>query len=101
MSRSASSVMRSAWKERISDQRTSGLTIKQWCKNHRVSIQQFYYWKKRVTETNSERLSFVELVEEQKDGINIECGNLKIRLEKGFDAVTLRDCLSVLRKITC
>ncbi len=101
MSKTAFSAACTEWKDRISEQRTSGLTIKQWCKERQISTQQFYYWKKRVVESGLERRSFIELAEGRKEGIIIECGNLKIRLEKGFDITTLRDCLSVLGKITC
>lgn len=89
------------WKNRIAEQRMSGLSIQKWCEEHQVSKQQFHYWKTRLAEPELQVSSFTQLPNEQKKGIVIECGNLSVRLEKGFDATTLRECLSVLCKLPC
>ena len=102
MAKRASAEKRSEWEERVRKQRESGLSIAKWCGQQHISTHLFHYWRKRIF-LNQElnRSCFTELAETQEGGVLIECGGLKIRLEKGFDPATLRDCLSVLRKIAC
>ncbi|MCR4687449.1 MAG: hypothetical protein K5659_07755 [Lachnospiraceae bacterium] len=33
------------WATRCSDQKSSGLTVPEWCRQNNLSIHKFYYWK--------------------------------------------------------
>lgn len=39
------------WAGRFHDQKSSGLTVKEWCSQNEVSIHAFYYWKGIAKET--------------------------------------------------
>ena len=41
----------SKWTARFHDQKSSGLTVKDWCSQNDVSIHAFYYWKGVAKET--------------------------------------------------
>ena len=36
------------WADIIRDQQSSSLTVKDWCSQHQVSKDQFYYWKRKL-----------------------------------------------------
>ena len=38
------------WTARFSDQRASGLTVRQWCDQNHVSIHKYNYWKHQLKE---------------------------------------------------
>jgi len=40
----------SAWAKNIHDQQNSGLKIKDWCSQNGKSLEQFYYWKRKLKE---------------------------------------------------
>lgn len=37
-----------AWRERLADAAQSGLSVKEWCSRNGFSIDQYYYWKRRL-----------------------------------------------------
>jgi hypothetical protein len=45
--------------------------------------------------------SFRELPETQGTGVSIEYQGVRIHLDRGFDALTFKSCLSILRGIPC
>ncbi|WP_305816444.1 IS66 family insertion sequence element accessory protein TnpA [Photobacterium leiognathi] len=36
------------WQERLQQQKDSGNTINDWCAQHQLSVQRFYYWQKKL-----------------------------------------------------
>ena len=42
---------RDQWRERIAEQARSGLSIKQFCKGRGIAEHVFYYWRKRLRQT--------------------------------------------------
>ena len=40
----------SEWAARFSDQKASGLTVRQWCEKNEISIHKYNYWKHRLRE---------------------------------------------------
>ena len=39
------------WTDIIREQQSSSLTVKDWCSQHQVSKDQFYYWKRKLKDT--------------------------------------------------
>jgi transposase-like protein len=89
------------WKDRISQQQQSGLSIKQWCSQNQIKPHIFYYWKKRLSYKNASisHSSFTELTPPKETGISIECHGFLLRLDKHFDPFTLKQCLITLREL--
>jgi hypothetical protein len=43
--------LREQWRERIAEHARSGLSIKQFCKGRGIAEHVFYYWRKRLRQT--------------------------------------------------
>ncbi len=48
MKSSKHEMLRSQWIELIKQQKESGLSVRKWCQENRVSAAQYYYWLKIV-----------------------------------------------------
>lgn len=105
MAQPLSSTEKQKWQERIFQQQESGLSIKQWCCNHQILPHIFYYWKKRLHSANTplNRSSFVELPQQAKKetGITIEYCEFRVHLNKNFESSILKQCLTVLKELSC
>lgn len=95
--RTSSIELRLTWEERIQKQKASGLTIQHWCRDNQIPIYLFYAWKRRLSPKTLSRGCFIEIAEAKDVGITIEMNGISIRLEKHFDAATLKRCLETLR----
>jgi transposase-like protein len=90
------------WQELIRQQEQSKLSVTAFCREHGISDQSFYNWRKRLS--GSEPVRFA-LVEGGAPGTNdnapvelILAGGDRLRIAPGIDAATLRTVLSVLRE---
>lgn len=104
MAQPLSSAEKQEWQKRILKQQESGLSIKQWCCNHQIPVHAFYYWKKRLHFANTplNRSSFFELPQPKKEnGITIEYCEFRVLLEKGFEPSILKQCLTILKELSC
>jgi len=36
------------WSNRFQEQKSSGLTIREWCEQQQITMPNYYYWKKRI-----------------------------------------------------
>lgn len=81
------------WKERVENQKESGLSIKAWCKQNHISVSTFLYWRNRG------KKSFRELVDDNPlSGLYISpFGNVEIRKE--FDGFALKEVMKCLRNL--
>lgn len=68
----------SLWKQRIEEQKNSGMGIREWCESQKLSKDAYYYWRKKLQRISSpctERISFVELpVRKEEPGPGGTCG---------------------------
>ena len=48
------------WRERIAAQERSGLTVARFCREHELTEQSFYLWRKRLREPQPMRFALVE-----------------------------------------
>lgn len=100
MSKPISLEKRTEWEEKFRQQRESGFSIDRWCRENRIPPHTFYYWKERLfPKSLTGHLSFTELCNAKTTGITIEYRNLRICLDKQFDLIVLKQCLSVLMGI--
>jgi hypothetical protein len=100
MARSSSKEVGLRWETIIRKQRESGLTIARWCRENQVLASAFHYWKgKLCIQFPIDRRNFLELVDEKRTGIIIECANFRICVDSNFNSETLRQCLTLLRQI--
>jgi transposase-like protein len=83
------------WQELIRQQEQSKLSVTAFCREHRVSDQSFYNWRKRLSGSEPVRFALVEGgAPVTNDNSPIEL----IRISPGIDVASLRTVLSVLRE---
>lgn len=99
---------RQQWKDKILEQRKSGLSAASWCRQKNVVITAFYYWQRKLfPKSDLDRSAFSELLDRNKHtelnrtGITLEHQGIHIHLEKHFDSSTLKQCLEVLGEVQC
>ena len=101
MSKSLSQEEKQKWIDIIQTQKQSSLSIAQWCRENRITVHSFYYWKDKLFPQTLARSDFVELNDKNESGITVVFNQLRIHLEKGFDPLSLKTCLDVIRKYPC
>jgi transposase-like protein len=91
------------WAERIAAQQRSGVSVKQFCKEHGLTEYSFYAWRKRLQETGPVRFALVdrrprsqERAAEAALELVLVTGE-RLRISAGVDAATLRTVVDVLR----
>ena len=91
------------WTERIAAQQRSGISVKQFCKEHGLTEYSFYAWRKRLQEKGPVRFALVERRGHRQElpaGAALELvltTGERLRISAGVDGATLRAVLDALR----
>ena len=99
------------WRERMESFAREGLSIRGWCRVHKVPEPRFYYWRRRFAASGDglkEKPNWCALeVECEKAtavgdcGIAIYMGAARIEVKPGFDAQALRAVVQALESARC
>lgn len=93
------------WKSLLQEQSASGLSGADFCRERKLEIKRFYWWKRRLGKSGPERAprrGFVELRTGiwplgLGSGVSIHLdGRTSIRVERGFDPATLKAVLAAV-----
>lgn len=112
------------WGHIVSQCRSSGQTIKAWCKERQIHLKTYYYWQKRVCQATCHELSltsqtqspaalplhnsepvFAELALSQprphtgKPAVTIQKRDVQIHIYCGADAAIIETTLSALKSL--
>jgi transposase-like protein len=91
------------WRERIAEQESSGLPVKQFCNERGLSSWSFYKWRKQLRETGPVRFALVERRTQNQDGVTnaglelVFATGERLRIRPGVDGATLRTVVEALR----
>ena len=90
------------WAERIAEQGRSGLSVKQFCKERRLSEYSFYTWRKRLRQKEPVRFALVDraVQRESAGAVGLELvltTGERLRIGKQVDAAMLRMVVEALR----
>jgi transposase-like protein len=91
------------WRERIAEQRSSGLPVKQFCSERGLSSWSFYRWRKQLREAGPVRFALVERrtrLEQNATEADLEvvfATGERLRIGRGADGATLRTVVEALR----
>ena len=91
------------WREQVTQQECSGLSVKQFCETQKIAEQSFYVWRKRLQKQPPMRFALVEAVggERQPTGDAglelVMARGERLRISSGVDTALLRTVLEVLR----
>jgi len=92
------------WRARIAEQEQSGVAVARFCKDHGISEQSFYVWRKRLRKEDAVRFAVVETGRGQQPphvSQSLELilpGGERLRMGVGVSADALRTVLEVLRR---
>ena len=95
------------WRSRVARCEASGLGVKRWCAEARVSTGQYYWWRRELRERDGKPAGtpvFAEVKLEGVPGSGVEVvlpGNRRVAVQPGFDAETLRQVVAVLEAQGC
>lgn len=98
MSRPKQPERRELWRERIAQQETSGQSVRAFCRDHGLSENSFYAWRRQLGAPSSKAVSFALVETNKPSQAPIELiftGGETLRIPA--DAATLRLVLSVLQ----
>jgi transposase-like protein len=93
---------RGLWRQLITRQEQSGLSVRAFCQQHRTSEHSFYQWRKRLAEQLPVKFALVETNRSAPvSGGSVEVAlatGERLRIAPGVDAATVRLVLGVLRE---
>ena len=95
------------WTTRIMACRSSGMTVRAWCRENGLSEKTYYYWQRRLFQTLSEqqtvyKTAFAELTPSQlacpgKVPVTVRIAGAEADLHSGADASTVETVLRILK----
>jgi len=97
---------RRIWKAHIERWQQSGLSQVAYCREHRLTLHQFYYWKKKLVQPDTD-ISFVPLDLSQHLPVVVKATSLnlftpsgyKIEVGQGFDPATLKQLINTVQSL--
>ena len=100
------------WEQRIAEWRTSGLDIRDWCQKKQIDLKQFYIWKNKLKNIESQEPVFVEVTSQCKskqytnyhstshdNRLVLYCQGIKIYIPDLFNPDTLLSFLRTLKQL--
>ena len=97
----SSSKKRLDWERKIRLQQESGLSIERWCHENNLTTHLFHYWKKKIFPPVILKTDFIEVNDTNNTGVVIEYYGFRLIVDRHFDPLTLKRCLSLLKEIKC
>ena len=95
------------WRERVRNQRNSGLSVACYCAENAVSESSFYHWRRRLADASSSvPMPMVEVIATSSASVPVCDGVIEIvlpdaltvRLDAQVPMARLREILAVLRE---
>lgn len=93
------------WKSRIADYRSSGLSISKWCAAHQVNRHQFYYWKRKLTNSVYTAPQWVTVTvdpqpaDKNEPSLLVKVGSAVIEVKPGYNRALLSDVVRTLQTL--
>ena len=90
MSQLVSNVRNQQWLAMIHDQKVSGLSIREWCRNHSISENCFFYRQRKLREIAGENITqFVE-IKQPEDPATSMMQSEQMNLDNERSSATIR-----------
>jgi hypothetical protein len=86
------------WKNRLSEQKSSGLGKKTWCAQNGINYHTMQYWSAIINKSShpNEKLIFKELPHSKSSSLKIKWQHITIEIDADFDEVVLKRFLKAL-----
>lgn len=93
------------WVQHVSECRSSGLTVWEWCKQHEIKGKTYYYWQHRIWDSINESRSsqFVQIPVGAASASQVTAARIRINgaeaeIVAGTDAATIEAVCRALRE---
>ena len=94
----------SEWAGRITECRSSGLSVREWCETNHLCTQTYYRWQKRLFELAKaqQEIQFAEVtpVQSVRPGnvaVTLRITRVEAEIHNGADAATVETVLRILK----
>lgn len=90
-----------SWLAEMEACNASGMAVRQWCEEKGISVEAYYYHRRRVREATQAESQIVPLgVQRLSDKIEITSDDIRISLPAGCSVETLQAVLRALKDVT-
>ena len=83
---------RAKWQRLVSEQGRSGQSVAVFCREHRLCVSHFYWWKKRLRTSSTEKFVEVKVATASPEPSTPNDARVEIRLRNGRSLVVGRGC---------
>jgi len=101
--------LRILWEQRLAEYEASGQNVTAWCKKQSVKVNQFYYWRRKLSADQAENdqpvkwlpldLDLCKQASLFADSIAVHVGQVTVEIRKGFDQNLFREIVQILQTI--
>lgn len=89
------------WEQIVSQCRDSGLSVRQWCREHGVNISSYYKWQRKVyaMAQAQQEIQFAEVTPERPIGVavTVRIAGAEADIHNGADEAAIETVLRVLK----
>jgi hypothetical protein len=99
------------WRQRLDACAQSGKSVVDWCYFNQVSVHQYYYWKRRLSDPSPQATAPPQWLPVEVEpaaplsaaatGVSVRIGGVRIEVNAGFDPATLRAVVVALAGLAC
>ena len=87
------------WKERIDEQRRSGLSVDKWCTQQQVNSATFYYWKDKLFPKQLQKSDFTEMPLQRSSAISLQAPGLHVRIGSDCSLQLRKDLFALFERL--
>lgn len=93
----------SEWAKRVTACRSSGQSVKTWCRENDVSEQTYYKWQRRLYELaqNQQENRFAEITPQAKNrsdiAVTVQIGDVELAIHNSADTATVEAVLRAVK----
>ena len=101
MAKPLSEELKQQWKDRVNEQRSSGLSVPLWCRQNKIPVYNFRYWQNKLfpkPPIDCSAFTEISIKSTAKTEIILAYQGFNVHLSQHFDSSTLKRCLEVLKK---
>ncbi len=87
------------WRERFAAHRSSGLSVTDWCASEGIPVNNYYYWRKRVSPPPSPAVPgwmSITAADLKSPVLTLHVGRVSVDVAADFDPCLLRRVLATL-----
>ena len=101
------------WEQRINERAKTGMSVSEWCKNNKVSKNQFHYWNHKISkiQKSDSEMVFAEVTSiisntveaksnlDKSDDFQIFFKNIQVTVPSNFNEDSLAGLMKVLQHL--